>query len=655
MRSSRHRTMVRRPGTGHRSPLLTVWVVTALALAAIVPSAASAALTAAQQLADKYSPILRVRTLKDVCETSEEQYSPPTTVDIVLGNPAVRLLYRDRKGTKVITRAPTAADLAGRGPGYYLDLPGDPLMPGCKFAKDFRALREAGKAPAVTYAHIARQPGVAGFALQYWFYWYFNQFNDLHESDWEGMQLWFPAATPEQALAGSPSQIVLFQHAGGEHADWDAGKVEKEGTHPVVYPAAGSHATYYGSALYLGNGQGGSGVGCDDTTKPLTTVYPRAVLTPDVPVARGAFAWLTFSGRWGQLEAGFNNGPTGPNTKTQWRDPYTWMLGTRTGSPTVPAGSLAGPSIGHAFCGAVATVTGVINLAARTLPGALALALGGLLIVLIPAVATTWRPVVVFPLNTRRKLGQVILAAARLCLTRAPTVLLIAASCLFLIAAFDVLEYLVLLPFGVHTTGLSFDSSQATVGIFTSGGIGQPIVQPIAVGLSIALVRNLDHDEPAGFVRDVRTLLDRFWRVVLVQVVVLVLVALIALTIIGIPYAIYKVPQWQFAAQEVLFEDRSIRDAIHASTDVVRGHWWLAASRSFVFLVISEVPGPVLGFALLFAPIHPGVVNGIGAVIYSLLIPYATIGRTLIYLDLKQRPVKSTVPATRIAVEPGLA
>jgi hypothetical protein len=642
-------------GTGPRSRLLTVCVLTALVLAAIATPAATAALTAAQQLANKYSPILRVRKLGDVCETAEEQYSPPTTVDIVLGNPAVRLLYRARNRTKVIARAPTAADLAGRGPGYYLDLPGDPLSPGCKFAKDFRALREAGKAPAVTYAHIAREPGVAGFALQYWFYWYFNQFNDLHESDWEGMQLWFTVATPEQALTVGPSQIVLFQHAGGEHVDWDADKVEKQGTHPVVYPAAGSHATYYSSALYLGNGQGGSGVGCDDTTKPLTTVQPRAVLTPDVPVSDGAFAWLTFTGRWGQLEAGFNNGPTGPNTKAQWRDPYTWMMGTRTASPTVPAGSLAGPSVAHAFCGAVAGVTGLINLAARTLPGALGLAFGLLLLVLIPAVLTSWRPVVVFPLNTRRKLGQIILAAARLCSEERWTVILIAATTLLLIASFDVLEYLVLLPFGVHTTGLSFDSSQATVGIFTSGGIGQPIVQPIAVGLAIALVRNLDRDEPAGFRQDVRTLLDRFWRVVLAQVVVLVLVTLIALTVIGIPYAIYKVPQWQFAAQEVLFEDRSIRDAIHASTDVVRGHWWLAASRSFVFFVISEVPGPVLGFALLFAPIHPGIVNGLGAVIYSLLIPYATIGRTIVYLDLKHRPATRKAPATRIAAEPGLA
>ena len=111
--------------------------------------------------------------------------------------------------------------------------------------------------------------------MQYWFYYYFNQFNDLHESDWEGIQLVFDADTPVQALAEQPSTIVLFQHAGGEHADWTDGRVQKQGTHPVVYAAAGSHATYYESRLYLGNGSNGSGVGCDNTTKPLIAVRPR--------------------------------------------------------------------------------------------------------------------------------------------------------------------------------------------------------------------------------------------------------------------------------------------------------------------------------------------------------------------------------------------
>jgi hypothetical protein len=97
---------------------------------------------------------------------------PPTSVDLVLGNPRVRLLGHSSRGTRVIKRAPTAADLAGRGTNYYLDRPGNPLEPGCAYARDFAALRRAGHAPAVTYAHLAREPGQSGLAVQYWFYYY---------------------------------------------------------------------------------------------------------------------------------------------------------------------------------------------------------------------------------------------------------------------------------------------------------------------------------------------------------------------------------------------------------------------------------------------------------------------------------------------------
>ena len=82
------------------------------------------------------------------------------------------------------------------------------------------------------------------------------------------MQVVFESSDPAQALREGPSEIGLFQHGGGEKADWDSGKVEKEGTHPVVYPAAGSHATFYDAAVYVENGRKGSGVGCDNTSEP---------------------------------------------------------------------------------------------------------------------------------------------------------------------------------------------------------------------------------------------------------------------------------------------------------------------------------------------------------------------------------------------------
>jgi hypothetical protein len=203
-----------------------------------------------------------------------------------------------------------------------LNIPGDPLSPGCNYSKAFKALKDAGKAPPITYARIATEEGHTGLVVQYWFFYYFNQFNDLHEGDWEGMQIAFDGSTPREALATGPSEIALFQHEGGEKGSWDDPKVQKEGTHPVVYPAAGSHATFYSSAVFVENAQGGSGLGCDNTTSPVRRVEPKPVLIPTNPRVNGPFKWLTFEGRWGQKEKGYANGPHGPMDKLQWDEPF---------------------------------------------------------------------------------------------------------------------------------------------------------------------------------------------------------------------------------------------------------------------------------------------------------------------------------------------
>jgi hypothetical protein len=244
--------------------------VSSLVLAVAVTGASSAAgAGAARTLASQYAPIVMVRAQDEdpPCDTSREQFDP-TTVGVALGNPEVELVAppgSDEPGV----RAPTAADIAGLGEGWYLDLPGNPLVAGCTYAQDFADLVAEGEAPAIAYAHVRHRPGDDALVVQYWFYYYFNEFNDLHESDWEGMQIVFDAASPRAALAAGPSEIGLFQHGGGERADWTDEKVEKDGDHPIVYAAAGSHATFYGSEIYFENGRFGAGVGCDIPSGPL--------------------------------------------------------------------------------------------------------------------------------------------------------------------------------------------------------------------------------------------------------------------------------------------------------------------------------------------------------------------------------------------------
>ena len=114
---------MRRPGW-----LAALLVLTASASLLLTASAEASSSPQQRQLVSAYAPILMHREqVHQRCDTSVEQYKPPTTVDTVLGNPAVRLVHYVGGKDVVVKRAPTAADIAGLGDDYYLDLPGDPL------------------------------------------------------------------------------------------------------------------------------------------------------------------------------------------------------------------------------------------------------------------------------------------------------------------------------------------------------------------------------------------------------------------------------------------------------------------------------------------------------------------------------------------------
>ena len=97
------------------------------------------------------------------------------------------------------------------------------------------------------------------------------------------IQLNFDAPTAEEALQQQPVEVGYSQHEGAERASWGASKLEiVDGTHPVVSVAAGSHANFYGQALYLGS-SASEGVGCDDTRGPSDDVRPVVETIPSDP------------------------------------------------------------------------------------------------------------------------------------------------------------------------------------------------------------------------------------------------------------------------------------------------------------------------------------------------------------------------------------
>jgi hypothetical protein len=597
--------------------------------------------SAAEELAEKYVPITELRKEEDPpCETSAEQYQP-TSVETVLGNPSVALQHFADGRLQTIRHAPTAEDIAGLRGDWYLNLEGRALGNTCVYARAFRKLVEEGKAPAVTYAHIAREAGHTGFALQYWFFWYFNQFNDLHEGDWEGMQITFEAESPARALHEEPSEIILFQHAGGERANWDDGKVQKEGTHPIVYPAAGSHATFYDSAVYVENGQHGSGLGCDNTTEPLRELKLAPVLMPNRVVSTGPFAWTSYYGRWGEREKGYNNGPTGPQTKHQWHEPFAWMAEQRTTSPRLPGGTIAGPQVTKAFCGAVATASELINLDAESPVAAAATVIGIALLIILFVFVTRWRPVEIDTLRRRRALGQILRAARQFYGRHWRVLLPVALAALVLIGATNLLAGLITEHSDRGGSGVNLAWADLLEQLV------RPVAQALVAAIAIVVAREVLRDREVTFLGALRGVRERFWRVVGAQLLATLGVLALALTVIGAPFALRYLVGWAFVQEEVLFTDKGFREAFRGSLRLVRGRWFRTARVILVFYVIGIATGPILTFALIFTALPLFWINVIGSLVFALLIPFTALGGTFLFFDLSVREEEEGVTPRR--------
>ena len=101
------------------------------------------------------------------------------------------------------------------------------------------------------------------------------------------------------------------------------------------------------------------------------------VIPSDPAAAAREFPWITFEGRWGELQKAFFNGPTGPNLKEQWTEPIAWSSGWRA-ALRGPTGGVLGTSATDFFCSAVATGSrGLVGLLRS--PGLTLLVLAGLL------------------------------------------------------------------------------------------------------------------------------------------------------------------------------------------------------------------------------------------------------------------------------------
>ncbi len=186
-------------------------------------------------------------------------------------------------------------------------------------------------------------------SVQYWFCYYYDDWENQHEGDWEGICIFLRRSGADVQAIGAN----YYAHETGMRRHWE--DVERAGsgnTHPVVYVAAGSHASYFQYSdigymttvknvilplvkLKLNLGFATARVDRVPDRERGKTVEPKVELLPDPvgPDDKDAPAWenlkwLAFPGRWGINVLGKlgYGGPTGPRSKgLKWCDPFAWM------------------------------------------------------------------------------------------------------------------------------------------------------------------------------------------------------------------------------------------------------------------------------------------------------------------------------------------
>lgn len=588
----------------------------------------------AQALAEAYAPIIEIVAQDGPCDTDGEAFAP-ASVEIFLDNPEV-VLRQVGNGDPVVKVAPTAGDLFQLGEGFYVDFPGGALEPGCIYERDFRRYSRA--LPPTVYAHLVVQPDHPDqLALQYWFYWYYNDWNNKHESDWEGIQLLFDTSSVAEALERGPVSVGYAQHEGGESASWDSDKLEREGTRPVVYPSAGSHASYFEADLHLGRGAS-EGFGCDTTVGPSTrldpdvVVLPHAVDDPDDPLA-----WVEYDGRWGERHGGPYNGPTGPATKPRWDRPIDWHDELRSSSVLMPGGDSSLSGLITTFCdvvewGSAKYITLTLS-PLRLLAGlAVVVWLGSLLIR-----RSDWSVVDGLPVERRRRGGQILRASFRL-LGRSPTIALIGLAFVPVTIVAGVIGRAVAsLPF-VHQF-LALVGTDGLSGLVVAGAVAASAGLVAFVGVTAAIAVHLGgadtHEQRLGAAASLRVVWQR--KVPLVSAYLRAYVAVVALsiTVIGLPVAVWVLVRVQFAPQVVARSDLSGREALRRSAELVRGRWWHTALMVIMINAAVATVTVVIGLLLLvvFAALPLWLFSGVLALVTAVVSPVAAVALNLLYGD----------------------
>jgi hypothetical protein len=606
---------------------IAVMAALALPLAILILAAgapgANAQRSPEQELVERFAPIVMLREQASDCDKSGEGYFP-ATVDFLFNNPDIRLMANaggDKKNDVVLQEGLTPQELAAAGPDTYLDFPGNPRNPGCTYEQYFkRMVADLGLEPT-TYARIVVDPAARRLYIEYWFYYYFNDWNNTHESDWEMLLIMFEGTTSvEEALERTPTSVGFAQHGGGETSSWTDAKLLKDGERIVAFPSAGSHATYYSQHNFIGWGENGTAFGCDNTTPPSVETPLNVVLVPEVIDPDSDLAFFLYEGHWGEREVAVYEGPKGPNLGGKWNDPTGAIENWRTSTMKVPDSStIGGVNTTDFFC-----TLSEYGSKAVTYLGAHPWAVAALLVGILGALGLLCYWIWPYLLEAIDIYGNELRTFLGIGILVIPLGIL----------GSLVSEYLYdIPPFEWIDQAFNSSTSGRTALMLVVGSLTQLVMVLLVTPAAVFAMKDIRQGITPGAWRSYRSAVRALGLTFPIVAVFAIAAFLMAFTLVLLPVAAYVLIRWLFSFHAGILDDqRPFLQALGASWQVTRRKWFKVFFGSLIYQLLVLVPGPLLGvIVLIVGGSRVGFANFLSSFVYALTIPLATIGITMLY------------------------
>jgi hypothetical protein len=151
----------------------------------------------------------------------------------------------------------------------------------------------------------------------------------------------------------------------------------------------------------------------------------------------------------------------------------------------------------------------------------------------------------------------------------------------------------------------------------------------------VAAIADAAEGRPPRLEQAYRRVIQCARRLVAAAVIEFVVLPALALTLVGLPVAVYFAVRWAFVQQRIVLRDDTVARAFAESARATAGVWWRTFGTLLALAVMTAAPVVVIGGGVRAVSMVTGEV--LAAMMTAAIQPFTAGAVTLLYLGLESR------------------